>query len=284
MSHIQERGSTHVYKVNKISKAEIDSMVRRCVYENPPFCSAACPLKLDTRAFLKAAADGDFKKALLLYEKIAPFPLILASGCEAPCEAKCRLGEIGDSVAIRDVEAAVARFGVQSRLGGVFRSRKKKTVAIFGSGLFPLFLAGEIEKKAYPLTAFCEEENLEQFLRKETGFLPEDAFKTELGRLRGKDIQFEFNCTITGEFFAEKRQQLYPGPGDRKRSDTGSAHEHPDDRNIRKIQQCHSLRFFLCIFIFNAGQHIHSQLRILDKYIEQHNPAQRRSLHRTQIS
>ena len=205
MSQIQERGSTHVYKVNKISKEEVDSMVTRCVYENPPFCSAACPLKLDTRAMLKAAAEGDFKKALLLYEKIAVFPLILSAGCEAPCESKCRLREIGEGVAIRDVEAAIAKYGVQSRLGGVFRSKKKKTVAIFGSGLFPLFLAGEVEKKAYPLTVFCEETDLESFLRRETDFLPEDAFQMELKRLKGKDIQFEFGCTIDSVFFAEQR-------------------------------------------------------------------------------
>ena len=109
MSQIRERGSTHVYKVNKISKEEIEGMVSLCVHEQPPFCSAACPLKLDTRAFLKAAAAGDFKKAMALYEKTAPFPLILSAGCEAPCESKCRLGEIGESVAIRAVEAAVAR-------------------------------------------------------------------------------------------------------------------------------------------------------------------------------
>ena len=156
MSQIQERGSTHVYKVNKISKEEIDSMAERCVYEQPPFCNAACPLKLDTRAFLKAAAAGDFKKALQLYEKIAPFPLILSQGCEAPCEAKCRLCERGDGVAIRAVEAAAARFGQQSKLGGVFRTKKRKSIAILGSGLFPLFLAGELEKKSYPVTVFCE--------------------------------------------------------------------------------------------------------------------------------
>ena len=205
MSHIQERGSTHVYKVNRISKEEMDSMVRRCVYENPPFCSAACPLKLDARAMLDAAAAGDFKKALMLYEKIAPFPLILSQGCEAPCEARCRLGEIGDGVAIREVEYAVARFGAQSKLGGVFRTKKKKSVAIFGSGLFALFLAGEVEKKAYPLTVFCEEADLEGFLRRETGFLSAEAFEIELERLRGKDIDFVFGCTLTRAFFEEKR-------------------------------------------------------------------------------
>ena len=85
MSQIMERGSTHVYKVNKISKEEMENMVARCVYEDAPFCSAACPLKLDVRAFLEAAAAGNLKKALQLYEKIAPFPLILSAGCEGPC-------------------------------------------------------------------------------------------------------------------------------------------------------------------------------------------------------
>ncbi len=206
MPGIQERGSTHVYKVNKISKEEMESMVARCVYEDPPFCSAACPLKLDTRAFLKAAAGGDFKKALQLYEKATPFPLILSMGCEAPCEAKCRLCERGDGIAVRAVEAAAARYGQVSKLGSVFRTKKKKTVAVLGSGLFPLFLAGELEKKAYPVTVFCEQENLEAFLHCETEFLDEEAFSLELKRLKGKDIQFFFSCDLDESFFAVQRE------------------------------------------------------------------------------
>ena len=223
MSQIEERGSTHVYKVNRISKEEIDSMVERCVYEEPPFCNAACPLKLDTRAMLKAAGSGDLKKALQVYEKAAPFPLILSAGCEAPCEAKCRLCEVGDGIDIRNIEKAIARYGQQTKLGSIFRTKKKKTVAILGSGLFPLFLAGELEKKAYPITVFCEQETLEAFLHCETPFLDTDAFFLELKRLKGKDIQFVFGCTITSSFLEEKRtafdvlcasgsvfQQLYP--------------------------------------------------------------------------
>ena len=206
MSQIQERGSTHVYKVNKISKEEMESMVTRCVYEEAPFCSAACPLKLDVRAMLKAAAAGDFKKALLLYEKAAPFPLIVSAGCEAPCEKKCRLSERGDGIAVREIEAAVSRCGKQSRLGSIFRTKKKKTAAILGSGLFPLFLAGELEKKAYPVTVFCEQENPEEFLRCAAGFLDDEAFRLELGRLKGKDIQFSFGCRIDAAFLEEKRQ------------------------------------------------------------------------------
>ena len=223
MSQIMERGSTHVYKVNKISKEEMENMVARCVYEDAPFCSAACPLKLDVRAFLEAAAAGNLKKALQLYEKIAPFPLILSAGCEAPCEGRCRLGEIGDGIAIRAVEQAVARFGEQSKLGMIFRSKKRKTVAVFGSGLFPLLLAGELEKKAYPITIFCEEADEESYLRAAAPFLNRENFSLELKRLRGKDIQFEFGCRLNHAFVEEKRvssdiacfswdlkQQLFP--------------------------------------------------------------------------
>ena len=193
MSQIQERGSTHVYKVNKISKEEMDAMTARCVYEQPPFCSAACPLKLDVRAFMQAAAGGDFKKALQIYEKVAPFPLALASACEAPCEGKCRLGEIGDAVSIRAVESAVARFGEGSKLGGVFRMKKRKTVAILGADLLTLFLAGELEKKAYPVTVFCEQADLESYLRACAPFLSDALFPLEYKRLQEKDIQFEFD-------------------------------------------------------------------------------------------
>ena len=205
MSKIQERGSTHVYKVNKISKEDMDAMVPLCVYEHPPFCNAACPLKLDTRALMKAVSEGDFKKALQIYEKIAPFPLILSQGCEAPCEQKCRMCEVGDGIAIRDIEAAVAALGEVTKSGGVFRRKKKQTVAIFGSGLFSLFLAGEVEKKMYPLTVFCEEADIEKYFKSAAAFLEGDSFALELRRLKGKDIDFVFGCELTRDFFEQKR-------------------------------------------------------------------------------
>ena len=208
MSKIQERGSTHVYKVNKISKEEMDSMVSLCIYEDPPFCNASCPLKLDTRALMKAAAEGDFKKAMQIYEKVAPFPVILSKSCEAPCENKCRLCELGEGIAIRDIEETIAALGEVTKSGGVFRRKKRQTVAIFGSGLFALFLAGEIEKKAYPLTVYCEEADIEAYLKSAADFLDEQSFALELKRLKAKDIDFEFGVKLSAEFFAEKRESF----------------------------------------------------------------------------
>ena len=205
MTRIDERVSTHVYKVKRISKEEMESIAGVCVYDQPPFCNAACPLKLDVKAMLKAAAENDFKKAFKIYESIAPFPLILSAGCGAPCEEKCRLCELGDGIAIGDIERAVALSGGAGEKRSIFRVRKKKKAAVFGSGLFALLLAGELEKKGYPVTAICGEADEEEYLRVAAGFLREDDFYTELKRLRGKDIAFEFNAEMTRELFEEKR-------------------------------------------------------------------------------
>ena len=126
MTYIQERGSTHVYHVNRMSKEEMDHMISLCVHEQPAYCVAACPFKADTKEMLFYAAKGNFKKALAIYEKITPFPMILCNGCTAPCEEKCRLCELGDGISIREVERAIVRYGEPGKRSSVFRIRRKK--------------------------------------------------------------------------------------------------------------------------------------------------------------
>ena len=164
MTYIQERGSTHVYHVNRMSKEEMDHMISLCVHDQPAYCVAACPFKVDTKEMLFYASKGNFKKALAIYEKITPFPMILCDGCTAPCEDKCKLCELGDGISIREVERAIVRYGESSKRSSVFRMRKKKKAAIFGSGLFVLFLAGELERKMYPATVYCQEEDYEEYI------------------------------------------------------------------------------------------------------------------------
>ena len=196
MTYIQERGSTHVYHVNRMSKEEMDHMISLCVHEQPAYCVAACPFKMDTKEMLYYAAKGNFKKALAIYEKITPFPMILCDGCTAPCEDNCKLCELGDGVSIREVERAIVRYGEPGRRSSVFRMRKKKKAAIFGSGLFPLFLAGELEKKMYPTTIYCKEEDYESYIAAAAGHLLESDRSNEAKRLKSMDLSFEFGCSL----------------------------------------------------------------------------------------
>lgn len=71
---IDERASTHVYHQKQMfSKEELAAREQLCIYEEPAYCNAACPLKIDMKSILAALAKGDFDKAYALYEKIRRF-------------------------------------------------------------------------------------------------------------------------------------------------------------------------------------------------------------------
>ena len=203
---LEERGSTHEYKSRAMfTKETLEAQESLCVHQEPAYCNAACPLKLDVKAMTGAVANNDFKKALQIYEKVTPFPHLLSAGCEAPCEGKCKLCQLGEGIAIRKLEQAVCAYGEKTRKL-LPRMKKKKTVAVFGSGLFPLFLAGELQKKAYPVAVFCKEENLEDFFDAETGFLSDEGREASLAALKSMDIRFHFGFDPAG--LEEKRNDF----------------------------------------------------------------------------
>lgn len=224
MDYIKERGSTHVYHVNRMSKEEMDNMVGRCIHEEPAYCEAACPFKVDTKALLAHVAAGNIKKALAIYEKVTPFPIILATGCDAPCEEKCILCGHGEGIAVSEIERTVARCGGTDKKGSVFRIKKKKTVAIFGSGLFTLFLAGELEKKMYPTTVYCKESSKEEYISASAPHLATGDVEIEAKRLSKMDLDFVFDSNLTKDYLEEESKKydivcaaediaalLYPG-------------------------------------------------------------------------
>ena len=190
---IEERQSTHVYRQKQLfTKEELEARESLCVHEQPAYCNAACPLKLDTKAMMAAVAAGDFNKAIELYEKITPLPHILSAGCEAPCEGKCKLCTLGDGVSIRELEAAALQYGQRAKKRGLLRKKTKKTV-VFGADLFSLFLAGELAKKMYPVTVYCKEADTEELVDVCAPDLPAEARKAAAADLKKIDIQFQWN-------------------------------------------------------------------------------------------
>ena len=220
---IKERQSTHVYRQKQLfSKEELEERESLCVHEQPAYCNAACPLKLDTKAMMAALAAGDFTKALALYEKITPFPHILSAGCEAPCEGKCKLCSLGEGVSIRELEKAALRYGERTKKRGLLRKKTKKAV-IFGADLFSLFLAGELAKKMYPVTFYCTEADAAQLIAACAPNLSTEIQEAAAADLKKADIRFEWNTNPT-EMYAEAAEkydlvcasfrvaeQLYPG-------------------------------------------------------------------------
>ncbi|MDO5544565.1 MAG: heterodisulfide reductase-related iron-sulfur binding cluster [Eubacteriales bacterium] len=197
---IEERASTHVYRQKRMfTKEELEAIEHLCVHEQPPYCNAACPLKLDTKAMVAAIAAGDFDRALALYDKVTPFPHILCAACEAPCEGECKLCEIGEGISIRELEKAALRFGTPPKKRGLLRKKNKKA-AVFGADLFSLFLAGELCRKMYPVTVFCREEGFESFVRACVSSLPEDIVAASAQALSKMDISFVWNTDPVSVF------------------------------------------------------------------------------------
>ena len=215
---IEERQSTHVYRQKRLfDKEELEARESLCVHEQPPYCNAECPLKLDTKAMLAAIAAGDFNKAVALYEKITPFPHILSAGCEAPCEGKCKLRELGEGIGIRALESAAVQYGEPAKKRGLLRKKTKKC-AVFGLDLFTLFLAGELAKKMYPVAVYAQFPDRETML---AALAPEAAGAN--GDLSRLDIKFEWNADPVSAYAEtaskydlvcasyETADRLYPG-------------------------------------------------------------------------
>ena len=191
---IEERASTHVYRQKRMfTKEELDARESLCVHEQSPYCNAACPLKLDTKAFVAAIAAGNFDRALALYEKITPFPRILAVGCEAPCEGNCKLCTLGEGIAIRELEKAAVAYGTPAKNRSLLRKKTKKA-AVFGVDLMTLFLAGELAKKMYPVTVYCWQKNSSELVNTCVPELPETVRRETAERLSKMDISFVWDA------------------------------------------------------------------------------------------
>ena len=220
---IEERQSTHVYRQKQLfTKEELEAREALCVHEQPAYCNAACPLKLDTKAMVAAVAAGDFSKALQLYEKITPFPYILSAGCEAPCEGKCKLCSLGEGVSVRELEKCALTYGERAKKRGLLRKKTKKA-AVFGVDLFSLFLAGELAKKMYPVTVFCKESDALQLIAACAPDLSGEVQTAAAADLKKADIRFEWNADPVAVYAEaagnydllcasyEVAEQLYPG-------------------------------------------------------------------------
>lgn len=194
--------STRVYRTKQLyTKEELAARESLCVHEQPAFCAAACPLRLDARELLGHAAKGELAQARAMLERATPFPGILAAGCEAPCRAVCRLNEIpgGQSVDIPAVERAAMRHGAARTGRGLLKFKKKKTSAVFGAELFTLIVAGELAAKSYPTKFFVAEGSAEELMDKCAQFLSPEDRAAEIKRLAAMDIELEYGSELTPE-------------------------------------------------------------------------------------
>lgn len=78
-------------------------------------CQYACPVRTDSRGYVRAIAEGDFERAYLIARGPNPLASLCGRICGAPCEAACRRVDFDESVSIRALKRFVTeKFGVES--------------------------------------------------------------------------------------------------------------------------------------------------------------------------
>jgi NADPH-dependent glutamate synthase beta subunit-like oxidoreductase len=144
-------------------------------------CQIACPVHTDAGRYVQLIAEGRDREAYLTARSPNPFASVCGRVCAAPCEDRCRRGQIDAPVSIRALKRFVTeKFGVESMLpdtqdelaAGVFEPGNKwrghlslrggpstasgpaKKVAVIGSGPAGLSCAHDLARMGYRVTVF----------------------------------------------------------------------------------------------------------------------------------
>lgn len=164
-----------------MDQARLKERESLCVQEESPWCEARCPVHVDVKAMLAAAAAGDFDAAFAAFRKKVPFPRVLSRVCDQPCRSECRRAETGGSIRIRDIERACLDHVRNEPPAPVRLPRTGKKIAVVGAGLSGMTAAYELARKGHDVVVFEATASIGGRLLSAAGVdLPEDIIREEL--------------------------------------------------------------------------------------------------------
>lgn len=137
-----------------IIKKECNAGVCKEIISSP--CQYTCPIDTEACSYIALIAHGKYKEALKVIKEENLFPSVLARVCHHPCESRCRAGEGGEPIAIRNLKRFVTDYGIKKNLVTKLRPVKKTKdkVAVIGSGPAGLTCGHYLAKKGYKVTIF----------------------------------------------------------------------------------------------------------------------------------
>lgn len=154
----------HYLMKQAFGQEELHEREAVCTREEPPACTAACPLHLDMRQACALAAQGNFSRAAGILRKTTPFLHLLARCCNAPCEKSCVMEKLGDGVSMQAIEKACALYGGNGAMNRFMIPKKKKIVALAGEDLFCLGCCWELGRKGYEIHWYTGEKTPQEIL------------------------------------------------------------------------------------------------------------------------
>lgn len=188
----------------EMDQNELRRLEEKCIQENPPACTAGCPLHVDARQFLQLMVRKDLQGAWAVLRQRQPFPGIIGRICDHPCEAVCRRREAGGAIAVGALERhCVENHGYGMEILRPIVSKSQK-VAVVGSGLRGLTASYDLAKKGYGVTLFEKSGRLGGSLwRQKPERLPPEVLEGELSSLDLLKIDVKLNAEVSPENLQE---------------------------------------------------------------------------------
>jgi len=183
-----------------MERQRVQEYEAQCIEEQPPACTAGCPIHLDVRGMMDHLRKGDFAAGFGVVARFLPFPSIISRICDHPCELVCKRSEAGDSVRINDIERACVDHGYKaSALPRAQRAQRRKHIAVVGAGLSGLTAAVDLAAKGHEVTVFeAKARVFDRIHDWKRPPLPATLIETDLAVLKTTGITVQTN-TLIGE-------------------------------------------------------------------------------------
>jgi len=141
-------------------QARVESM--RCLQCPSAPCVAGCPVGINIPAFLAAAADGNFQRAVEIIRASSLLPAVCGRVCpqEEQCQLECTVGK-----SLKDLDRAVSIGRVERFVADLEREEGRveiphvkpetgKSVAVIGSGPASITVAADVRREGHAVTVF----------------------------------------------------------------------------------------------------------------------------------
>jgi len=192
--------------IDHIKKKKCQAAVCKELISSP--CQHTCPIGTEAPVYIALIAKGRYEDALKTIKKDNPLASTLARVCHHPCETKCRAGEGGEPIAIRNLKRFVTDYGLKEglmlRTEPVARNGRGK-VAIIGSGPAGLTCGFYLAQKGYGVTIFEKLPVIGGMLA--VGIpeyrLPREILKADVEFVKSAGVEIRTNSALGRDFTIE---------------------------------------------------------------------------------
>jgi NADH-quinone oxidoreductase subunit F len=185
--------------IDHIKKKKCEAAVCKELISSP--CQHTCPIDTEAAVYIGLIAGGRYQEALEVIKKDNPFASVLARVCNHPCETRCRAGEGGEPIQIRNLKRFLTDWGLKKGLmlkaEPVAKNGKGK-VAVVGSGPAGLTCAFYLAQEGYEVTVFEKHPVAGGMLA--VGVpefrLPREILKADVDYIKSAGVEIRTGCAI----------------------------------------------------------------------------------------